>query len=313
VNELNLHGVDLFGEPVKRTVTGPLSERFLFPPFSVLDMRTSQWQERREAWLSTGIQGELGRLCKGKNAWNDLSINPREADTTKRMAEIGDGPTIFDPVIAEIAYRWFCPAGGKILDPFAGGSSRGIVAGLLARHYWGIELRQEQVLANRVQAETIQPEILPVWQCGDSLQMLKDAPQADLIFSCPPYGNLEQYSEDPLDLSAMEWKGFFEAYHAIIRLAVNRLNPDSFACFIVGEFRSDEGFYRNLTSATAMCFEDAGAHLYNEAILIQPCGSAAMRATRQFNGGRKLVKVHQNMLVFCKGDWRNAARKCGNV
>jgi hypothetical protein len=31
-------------------------------------------------------------------------------------------------VLCEIAYRWFSPPGGLILDPFAGGSVRGIVA-----------------------------------------------------------------------------------------------------------------------------------------------------------------------------------------
>jgi hypothetical protein len=36
--------------------------------------------------------------------------------------------SIFDPVLCEIAYRWFCPSGGTVLDPFAGGSVRGIVA-----------------------------------------------------------------------------------------------------------------------------------------------------------------------------------------
>ena len=30
------------------------------------------------------------------------------------------GTSIFDPVLCEIAYRWFSPAGGLILDPFAG-------------------------------------------------------------------------------------------------------------------------------------------------------------------------------------------------
>ena len=34
--------------------------------------------------------------------------------------------SIFDPVLTEIAYRWFCPSGGKILDAFAGGSVRAL-------------------------------------------------------------------------------------------------------------------------------------------------------------------------------------------
>ena len=44
---------------------------------------------------------------------------------TENMAP---GTSIFDPVLCELVYRWFCPSKGKILDPFAGGSVRGIVA-----------------------------------------------------------------------------------------------------------------------------------------------------------------------------------------
>jgi hypothetical protein len=34
-----------------------------------------------------------------------------------------------------------------------------------------------------------------------------------------------------------------------------------------------------------------------------------MRVTNQFETGRKMAKTHQNMLVFCKGDWRKATAK----
>ena len=39
-----------------------------------------------------------------------------------------------------------------VLDPFAGGSVRGIVASQLGRGYLGIELAAEQVEANRAAA-----------------------------------------------------------------------------------------------------------------------------------------------------------------
>ena len=65
------------------------------------------------------------------------------------------GTSIFDPVLCELAYRWFCPLGGMVADPFAGGSVRGIVAAALGYHYTGFELRGEQVDANAIQAARI--------------------------------------------------------------------------------------------------------------------------------------------------------------
>jgi len=38
-----------------------LAERFIVPPFSVLDARQGYWQDRKRAWLALGIRSELGR------------------------------------------------------------------------------------------------------------------------------------------------------------------------------------------------------------------------------------------------------------
>jgi hypothetical protein len=48
---------------------GNLAERFLVPPFSVLDARQGYWQDRKRAWLSLGIKSELGRI--GGVTWGD--------------------------------------------------------------------------------------------------------------------------------------------------------------------------------------------------------------------------------------------------
>ncbi len=44
-------------EAARRT----LAERFIVPPFSVLDARQGYWQDRKRAWLALGIESELGR------------------------------------------------------------------------------------------------------------------------------------------------------------------------------------------------------------------------------------------------------------
>ena len=38
-----------------------LQERFIVPPFSILDARQGYWQKRKSAWITLGIQSELGR------------------------------------------------------------------------------------------------------------------------------------------------------------------------------------------------------------------------------------------------------------
>lgn len=227
------------------------------------------------------------------------------------------GTSIFDPVLCELAYIWFSPVGGTILDPFAGGSVRGIVASKLGRQYIGHELRQEQVDANRAQGSEICVDELmpPAWICGDSRTIdstCKDV-QADMIFSCPPYADLEVYSHDPKDLSTLGYQEFKIAYFEIIKKSCVLLKQDCFACFVVGEVRDKKGNYYNFVGDTIQAFKDAGLHYYNEAILITAVGSLPIRAGKQFSASRKLGKTHQNILVFVKGDGKKAAKACGVV
>lgn len=301
MSDAALFGYDLLGDQNKPSARGLVAQRFIMPPFSILDTKSGVWQERKRAWLSLGIQSEIGRDAAAIHCPNTASLEGPLKDANY--------VSIFDPVVCELVYSWFCPKGGQIVDPFAGGSVRGIVAASLGMNYWGCDLRSEQIDANLYQAEKIETENRPTWICGDSMEILQSAPPAQFIFSCPPYGDLEIYSDDPKDLSNMEWHTFIAAYRRIILRSVQKLDDDSFACFVVGDFRDKKGFYRNFVGETVLAFEQCGAKLYNEAVLATSIGSAAMRVTKQFNSGRKLAKVHQNVLVFCKGDWRKATTK----
>jgi len=291
-----LLGRDLFGD-TRAPARAPLADRFGVPPFSVLDARSGDWQERKRAWAAMGIRGEVGR------DGNLIAFS----DGMSAAKGLPGQTSVFDPHLCELVYRWFSAPGAQVVDPFAGGSVRGIVAGALGRRYWGCDLRPEQIAANEAQADAIAVAERPRWVCGDALEEVPRAPDADLVFSCPPYGSLERYSDDERDLSAMDHHAFVAAYKRIIARSVERLKPDRFACFVVGDFRCSRGFYRNFVGDTVTAFEQAGAGLYNDAILLTPTGSSGMRATRQFAAGRKLCKTHQNVLVFCKGDPRRAA------
>lgn len=215
------------------------------------------------------------------------------------------GTSVFDPVLCELVYRWFCPPTGKVLDPFAGGSVRGIIAGELGHRYTGIDLSGRQLEANRAQAAAIGTRPVPEWIEGDALSTLQNIEQTrqmfDLIFTCPPYGDLERYSDDPADLSTMALQDFRDAYTAIIRRAVKLLAVTGFAVFVVGDYRDRNGFYCNLPGLTIEAFEAAGLRLYNYAVLITVTGTLPLRVTSQFTKSRKLGKSHQDVLVFAKG------------
>lgn len=346
---LGWNGADmdgLFREPgscSEDAVRPSFVEQFGAPPFSVFDARQGYWQDRKRAWLALGIRSELGRpgagtpinianwafengksgvpiplkhgrMCTGKNS----AMNRMSGRLARDIDDSTDVVSIFDPVLAEIAVRWFSPSGGRVLDPFAGGSVRGIVASVLGRRYVGIDLREEQVAENWAQLVEIEQRISlvprPEWIVGDARAMAKHtAGSFDLLFSCPPYADLERYSDDPRDLSTMDYGMFLEAYREIAVAGVAALAPDRFAVFVVGEVRDDSGRYRGFVPETIRAFEDAGANYYGEAILVTAIGTLPMRTRIAFEVSRKLGKAHQNVLVFIKGDPEKAAEAVGRV
>ena len=312
--------IDQMGEGINAEPKGSLAGKFLWPPFSVLDARQGAWQDRKRQWKALGIRSEQGRGETGLYGWQGALDDPGSAKSTRQIAaRLGSEGyvSIFDPVLAELMYKWFCPPSGLILDPFAGGSVRGIVAAHLGYQYLGIDLSEEQVEENRAQAVEILDGEKPVWTVGDSNEVLdsKEFEPADFLFSCPPYAYFEKYSDDARDLSNMRYKKFLSKYREIISKSVDLLKNDSFACFVVGEIRgkNKSGTCKGFVADTVTAFLDAGAQLYNDAILITAVGSLPLRAGKQFEKSRKLGKHHQNVFVFCKGDPVAATNKVGPV
>ena len=127
-----------------------LEDHYVIPPLSVLDVKQKRWKDRRKEWLKLGIQSELGRED------NLLGLS-------ELMSKKQNRTSIFDPVLCEIMYTWFTKAGDTILDPFAGGSVRGIVASQLKRNYTGIDLSEKQLEHNRQQAQDLCQSHVPTW------------------------------------------------------------------------------------------------------------------------------------------------------
>lgn len=297
----------MFDLKVERVVLSSLARQWNgVNPFTVLDTMGGGWLARKQEWERMGIKSELGR---GKNliGYSFTRAKFINWDRAKKF----ERSSIFNPVLCEIMYNWFCPKGGTILDPFAGGSVRGVVAAIAGFDYLGVDLRKEQIEANEEQWREIDAELgpfdkTPRWFHGDACELnqslvggLKGG--ADLIFTCPPYGDLEVYSEDPKDLSTMSGEDFDAQFAISIQRAYRMLKPGRFAIYTVGDYRDKEGFYRCFPELTVNAAVAAGFKKYNEVVLLNSPGSLPIRAGRVFKATRKLGKMHQNVLIFYKG------------
>lgn len=293
--------IDLFGNEI--SITQTLADKYLMCPTTVLNTRDPKWKELKNKWNKLGIKSEVGRDNLKKNNANDFSrmkkySGNKNLPCRKLNKEVGF-TSVFDPVICEIIYKWF--AKSNVLDPFAGGSVRGIVANKLGFKYTGIELRQEQVESNREQALNIlEVNNQPQWYLGDSEIVLDELiPKYDLLFSCPPYMDLEIYSDLENDLSNMNDENFTTKYESIIKKSCEKLINGGYAVFVVGDLRDKKGYLKDFTGITKDAFKKCGMKLYNELILVTPVGSKAMTLEAGFKKG-KLARVHQNIYIFVK-------------
>jgi hypothetical protein len=322
--------------PAPQSMPSPdAGEVFTIPTFSVLDSTTATWRARRDHWWQALDFNPLSGLPE--NATYGHSSMPPEVYRAKSQYSLRMGRRVrwdeffaahpeqkamactsgFDPVLCECAYRWWCPPGGTVLDPFAGGPTRGILAAALERRYVGVDVRHEQIEANRSEWERLAPDWratrpVPEWRHGDSrhLATLCADVQADCIFSSPPYPGVERYSDEKDDLSTMDYEAFREGYRLCIAQACARLREDRFAVFVVGEGRDRRGRLTTFISDTIHAFQAAGLEYYQDAVLVNSIGSLPMRAPLIFRASRRLGRRHQWVLVFLKGDHKRATATC---
>jgi len=271
----------------KRTTNGVLLDRFGVPPLSILDTRQGYWQDRKRQWLA-----KTGNLSLTKECVLSDSL----------MREIGDGSSNFDPVLAELMFKWFAPKGGKILDPFGGEQTKGVVAGELGFDYTAVEFRADQVQVNN---EATKGYKSVRYYCGDSNNISTIVPGRgfDFVFTSPPYYDLEVYSKE--DMSALgTYDEFMRQYENIFAQCVDMLADNRFLVVKICEIRNKKtGVFRNFVGDNIALFNRLGLQYYNEIILLNQVGTAALRVNKQMVS-RKLVKTHQNILVFFKGDVR---------
>ena len=301
-------------------------DKFVVPPFSILDTRQGYWVERKKQWRAIVSSKDIGAsreqtLVRSKemrykelysksekfrkekgitfDEYLDNYVSPEEKAKADRSV-LAQGTSLFDPVLAEIIMRWFCKPHGKIIDPFGGEQTKGVVAGTLGYDYQAVEIRKEQVDIN---TETTKDYGSVKYFCGDSNnigQIIKDN-DFDLCFTSPPYYDLEVYSKE--DMSALgTYEEFMSQYENIFKQCVDKMKDGSFLVVKIGEVRNKKnGEYRNFVGDNISTFLRLGLHYYNELILIEQVASRCLRA----DGGmksRKTQKCHQNVLVFYKGE-----------
>ena len=283
--------------PRKDTITDDgdhltLKEIYGVEPFSVLNLsilntRDTDWNKNNKFW-----KDKMGNI--GETRYNSFRGNNGLMSVS-----------ILDPTLCEIINRWFLPTihGNKIFDTFAGDESMSFVSCSLGNEYTGIEIRQEQVDHNR--NNILQYNLDGCnYICDDGRNVDKyiQEESMDLYFSCPPYYNLEVYSDLENDASNQDtYEDFYKILDEAFKKSIKCLKNNRFAVIVAGDIRDKRGCYYDFIGDIKRTFMSNGCALYNDIILVNKIGKQ-IYTTRKSMDNRKVRKVHQNVLVFYKGD-----------
>lgn len=232
-----------------------------------------------------------------------------DKDTLRKEMYKGEynGTSLFDPALAELMYHWFTPSSNsRVFDCFAGDITKGYVAEKLGHEFTGIEIRTEQVEINNARLEDLDVSPKYIADDGKNVNMHLGFATQDLLITCPPYYNLEKYS-DYDSSAAPDYTTFIKEVGDVLSASIDCLKKNRFAVIIVSDVRADNGEYYGFPEDVINVFRNKGCILWNDIIYINADSHAHLRAGVYMNT-RKVVRMHQRVLVFYNGN-PNSIRK----
>lgn len=271
---------DLFGNEIKKL---SIKDRIGFLPISI-------W---RPNWGISSkykqIIGETGEERKLKGKKMQLMESKYEV-------------SIFNPHLAMMIFSAYCPPNAKVYDPFTGECVLGFIAASMGHKFYGIEIRKEQV--DFIEKKKKELSLDLYIKLGDSRKYESFREEFfDFSVSCPPYYNLERYSDLSEDLSnAPTYKEFLLMLKESMKGVYKSLKKNCLSIWIVGNFRDDKtGELIHFNGDMVRLGKEVGFKLHDE-LIYWGASNVAMLRSGQFEANRKSVRVHEYIIIFKKGE-----------
>lgn len=235
-----------------------------------------------------------------KKQINDIAqvrptLNANRGD--RRHGVNGGKCSVFNPHLAQMILAGYCKPNSKIYDPFGGGGTRGYIATKMGHSYTGIEIRNEEV--DRIKEQMNNWNLNFNILLADSRNYIPND-KFNFSFTCPPYYDLELYSNLDGDLSnCQDYSSFLLDLKKVIKNVYNCLEENSFSVWVVGNFRNKKGEIEHLNGDLVKLAKAVGFKLWDE-LIWQGASNVALTRCGKFECNRKSVRMHEYILIFKK-------------
>lgn len=246
---------------------------------------------------------------QGKNGMSNVvlatqTVNEDGEIKHNKGKSFNGNASVLDPVACEAILRFFMPKNGcRVYNPFGGGVQFGFVTGACGYEYTASEIRQNQCDANNALCQDF-PNVK--WIQSDSSKFIPKQ-KYDLMFSCPPYYQVEEYIDydgvipegelNNLPTYAEFRDTLFQGY----KNALSMLNDNCFFVIMTGDSRDKNGAYYGCEAEHELFFKEQGLHIYNKIVYLE-CEFTRLAHAKVTLNYRKFPKREQKILVFYKGD-----------
>ena len=196
----------------------------------------------------------------------------------------------FPEEVAKLCLELYLRKSRKLFDPFAGWGERWAMADYYFQDYTGIDINPvaiqkakevygaDNILAD---ARTYRPDF-----------------QYDGLVTCPPYWNLERYSDQGLD-ALKTWEAFLVEYKKTRENVLSFAASGAILCVMVCDWRS-MGRYFDFTYQTQKVFVVLWCEFVDHVVVSRKGTSKIKVMLPQAVANGYTVKVHENLLVFRK-------------
>lgn len=264
-----------------------------FIPISVWYTKKGHWRTLLDEYRK-GFKNIPTKKRKGVTIGKDGKVH-----------ETGGLPTsIRNPMIDERVYKFFGKPGYLVRNVFFDYGIEFIVAAQLGMNYKGSTVNQPLIdYANKfldTHRNLIPDGISVDIFFADATDLPDDTNSVDLIWSSPPYWDIEVYPSDhPNEMShTATYDEFLELYKASAKEIYRILRPGRYAVIQVADFRKGGVLY-DLHGDTIKAFKEAGFKYHDLIIMV----NISPHLTRNLNSVMKrkyTLKTHEYLLVFEK-------------
>ena len=168
-------------------------------------------------------------------ASDGLKEDYKKGKNIKEWVKVGGGTRALSKFNSENCkniINFFTSKNDVVLDPFAG-RTRAIITNELNRKYIGFELTEKyfpQIIGKDLRVYNDDSANMGKW--------LDYLDYADLVFTCPPYWNMEKYSDNSNDLSTFKtYDKFLDGCNSRLELASQYLKEDGFLVKIGEDYK----------------------------------------------------------------------------